>query len=201
MNKRTRVDVLQEITLRMLRVNAPPVVDEHIEHGQQKDEERARPLGLETHGNHATRAQTDDGHKDPSNGPIPLDYEADKQEDEENTASELEAVIKMTSESIQCVCNGCKHLLLSAVVLIQRWDAGETRFPFGHGFAEDHQQSTNNRQVAQEEVEVKDETVSEALENDNAEESTDGNFCELLGDDSTGCAKHSLFGRMNSLDG
>lgn len=53
------VDLLEEITLRVRRVNAPPVVYEDVEDGEENDEERSRPLGLETEGNHDASTKTD----------------------------------------------------------------------------------------------------------------------------------------------
>lgn len=51
---------LEEVTLRVRRVDTPPVVDEHVEDGEHNDKECCRPLGLETDCDHGARRETND---------------------------------------------------------------------------------------------------------------------------------------------
>jgi hypothetical protein len=55
------------------------------------------------------------------------------------------------------------HVLHAPVVFAQRWEAGESFLGGLHGVTEDHNETTNNREVAQEKVEIEDESVAESL--------------------------------------
>ena len=68
-----------------------PVVDEHIEDAQKRHQKARRVLGLESHSHHDARAQPDDRDEDTRDGPVALEDEADKEENEQDTSSELEA--------------------------------------------------------------------------------------------------------------
>lgn len=84
------------------------------------------------------------------------------------------------------------RLLLAPIVLAKSRDASETGFPLGHGLAEDHDQSADNRQIAEEEIEVKDETIAKALEDNDSKKTTDSEFRVFLRHDSPGPAEHRL---------
>lgn len=84
--------VLEEIALGVRRVDTPPVVDQHVETRKEEDEERGTPLCLEPNSNHDTRSETEDGDNDTRYAPCALEDETDKQEDQEDTASELEVL-------------------------------------------------------------------------------------------------------------
>lgn len=84
--------IFEEIPLRVSRVDAPPVVNEDVEDAQKSDKETGTPLGLEADGDHDTGAQTNDGDDDTGERPVPLENKTDEEEDEENSARELEAV-------------------------------------------------------------------------------------------------------------
>jgi len=84
------IGVLKEIALRVHRMHAPPIVDEHVEYGQQYHKECSRPLGLEANSDHATRGKSNDRYKYACDRPFTLNDKADEQEDEENTAGQLE---------------------------------------------------------------------------------------------------------------
>jgi hypothetical protein len=73
-------------------VHAPPVVGEHVEDAEHKDEERGRPLGFEADGNHDACGEADDGDEDAAQVPFTLDDETQEKEDEENTAGKKETV-------------------------------------------------------------------------------------------------------------
>lgn len=82
---------LEEVALGVVAGDAPPVVDEHVEYGEQDDEERGRPLGLEADGDHPARDEAEDGDEHAGDGPFALDDEPDEKEDEEDSSDELEA--------------------------------------------------------------------------------------------------------------
>lgn len=68
-----------------------PVVDEHVEDTQERNQEASRVLCLEAHSDHDARAEPDDRDEHASKGPVALEDEADKEEDEQDSACELEA--------------------------------------------------------------------------------------------------------------
>ena len=75
----------------MRTVDAPPVVDEHVEDTQNDDKERRRPLGLETNRNHRAGGKTNKRDQRTPNAPFASERETDEQEDEEDTACQQEA--------------------------------------------------------------------------------------------------------------
>lgn len=81
--------VPQEVPCRVTRVRRPEIVDEEIEDGEEQDEERGRPTGLEAYGDHDAGSQAKDGNKDAEERPLPLKNEAEEEEDEEHTSCEL----------------------------------------------------------------------------------------------------------------
>jgi hypothetical protein len=83
--------VFEEVSLGVRRVNAPPVVDEHVENAQQGDEETRAPLCLESNGDHDAGTETNDRDEHSGKGPFALEDEADEEEDEEDSTGELEA--------------------------------------------------------------------------------------------------------------
>ena len=52
--------LLEEVALRVRRVDAPPVVDEHVESAQSYNKECRGPLGLETDCDHGACRETND---------------------------------------------------------------------------------------------------------------------------------------------
>ena len=83
--------LLEEVPLRVSRVNTPEVVDEHVEDAEQPDEEAGAVLCLEADGNHDARAEADDGDEHAGERPVALKDEADEEEDEQDATRELEA--------------------------------------------------------------------------------------------------------------
>ena len=114
--------VLQKVPLRMSRVDAPPVVDKHVEDAQERDEETGTPLGLESDGYHDTRAESDNRDEHSGNGPVALEDEADEEEDEEDSAGELEAARLAQVDPIRerAGQGGAADSLLAPVGLAQR---------------------------------------------------------------------------------
>ena len=82
--------------------------------------------------------------------------------------------------------------LFLSVVLADGWKSSKRSSSGYHGVTEDHEQSTNDAQVTQEEIEVENEAVTEPLNDDNAEKSADSKFGVFLRDNGTGAGKHSL---------
>lgn len=133
-------------------MNSPPIVGENVENAQHHNKECGRPLGLETNGNHDTSGKTNDRNKNAHEAPFALKNEAKEKEDQEDSAG--------------------KEEVFPAVVLTKGWQAREDRFTGDHGIAENHEETTNNTQVAEEEVQVKDETITESLDNNNTEKTS-----------------------------
>lgn len=85
-----------------------------------------------------------------------------------------------------------KHILFLPVRLGNLRKTSKDGLAGHHGVTEDHEETTNNTKVAEEEVKVEDETVAEALNDNNAEETAYCVFCVSFGDDSRGCDEHGL---------
>jgi len=162
--------VFKEVPLWMGGVDAPPVVGEHIEDAQNDNEEDSRPFGFETNSDHAAGGETKERNEHPCNAPCTLDDESEEQEDQEDTAGKQEVFL--------------------AVIFTDRRKPSEELLSRDHRFAENHDESTDDAQVAEEEVEVEDEAVSKTLNNNYSEETTDSVFCEALRYDGTRSDKH-----------
>ena len=172
-------------------MNAPPVICKHVEHAQDKDEESGRPLGLESNSNHPARTQPDDRHKHSSDAPLSLDDESQKEEDEQDATGEKEASDPVRNYPIDAESVIFSSLFLP-VVLADGWKSGKRSSSCDHRVTKDHEQSTDDTQVAQEEIKVEDEAVTESLHDDNPEKSAGSKFRVFLGDDGSGAGKHSL---------
>jgi len=82
--------------------------------------------------------------------------------------------------------------LFLSVVLADGRKSGERSSAGDHRVTEDHKQSTNDTQVAQEEIEVENESVTESLDDDNTEKSANSKFGVFLRNNGTRTGKHSL---------
>jgi len=153
------------------RVHAPPVVGKYVEDAQNHNEEDGGPLGFEANSNHTAGGKTEYGDKYPGNAPCTLKDEPEEQEDEENTAGEQEIFL--------------------AISFADRWESSKQLLSCDHRFAEDHNESANDAQIAEEKVEIEDEAVSKALDDDHAEETANSIFGEALRYDGAGSNKHS----------
>lgn len=69
---------------------SPEVVHQDVEDTQDEHQQGGAPLRLKSHHDHDARDQADDGDHYSPNGPLSTEHEADKEEDEEHTTSELE---------------------------------------------------------------------------------------------------------------
>lgn len=142
---------------------SPEVVDKDVEHAQNGDENDGAPLGLEANDNHDASNETDQDDGNATNAPLASEDEANEQEDEQNTASELEV-----------------HL---AILLIELRKTGRSELFADPAVRKDHEQTAHDTEVAQEEVEVEDEAVAEGLGDDDADQANDGVFAVLADDD------------------
>lgn len=83
--------------------------------------------------------------------------------------------------------------LLPAVVLVQGGDACEVGLPLRHGFAEYHEKASNHRQVAEEEVQVEDQAIAKALQDDDAKKPANSYLGVPLYHDSARGTQHCLY--------
>jgi len=148
--------VFQEIPLRMLGWYTPPVVGESIENTENDNEEGCGPFGFETDGHHGAGGKSEDGDEQPGNGPFTLNDESEEEEDEKDTTRQEEVFPSIG------LANGRK--------------SGEEFFTSDHGVAEDHEETTNDAEVTEEESEVEDETVAETLDDDDGQKTGDSVF-------------------------
>ena len=84
--------LLEEVPLRVRGVNAPPVVDEHVENAKHHNKEPCRPLRLEADRHHDARREADDRHEQASDAPGTTEDKSDEEENEEDTPCKQEAV-------------------------------------------------------------------------------------------------------------
>lgn len=133
---------------------SPEVVDQNVEDAEDQDQEGSAKLGLEADDDHDAGDQAEQGDKGTANGPLAAEDKADEEEDQQDPASQ--------------------HEVHFAVLLLELGQSCE-----GFGLAhprvgENHDQATDDGQVAQEEVEVKDEAVAEGLGHNDAHQAADG---------------------------
>ena len=135
--------ILRKILVRVVGVQGPPVVDVEVEDAEDQHQHDGRELGLESNNNHDAGNESKQASHDPPEAPVTAENEADKEEDEQNTTSELEV-----------------HLL---VLLVELGKTGWGKLLANPRVREHHHQTTHDREVAQEKVQVEDEAVSDAL--------------------------------------
>lgn len=155
----------------MVRTYSPEVVDEHIEDAKDDDQQRGAPLRLEAHHDHDACKKADDRDNDSANGPRSTENKAHKEEDKQHATGELEV-----------------HL---AVLLLKLGQAGKDLGLAHPGIGQNHEETTHNGQVAQEEVHVENETVSKGLGDDDTAQTADSIFRVFAGDDEDGANSHS----------
>lgn len=155
-------------------MHGPPVVDEEVEDAQHDDEEDGGKLGLVPYSDHDAGGEADDRDEHPREAELAVEDESDEEEDEENAASELEV------------------LLAFLVVDVERGDAGEEDLFGGERVGEDHQQAADDREVAEKEVEVEDESIAEALSEDDGEKAAGSVEGGALRDDQRRADEHGL---------
>lgn len=149
---------------------SPEVVDQNVEYAEDDHEQCCAPLGLESHHNHDTCDEANDGHQHPSDRPRSTEDEANEEEDEQHATSKLEV-----------------HL---AVLLLNFWKTSKNLGLAHPGVGEHHEKTAHDRQVAQEEIDVEDETVAESLGDDDSAQTTNSVFGVFAGNDERGAGDH-----------
>jgi hypothetical protein len=155
--------VLGEVLVRVVRVQGPEVVDQKVEDAEDDDEHDGAELCLETNDDHDAGHESKQANADPPEAPVAAEDEADEEEDEQDTASELEV-----------------HL---AVLLVEGRETSRGELLADPRVGKHHQETAHDGQVAQEEVEVEDQPVSETLEHHDANETEDAVVRVLSCDD------------------
>lgn len=82
--------VLGKVLVRVVLVKSPEVVHQQVKAAQDDDKQGSAVLGLETHDNHDTGASAKDADEDTPEGPLAAEDEANEEEDQEHTTSQLE---------------------------------------------------------------------------------------------------------------
>jgi hypothetical protein len=83
-------NILQEVSLGMLAMDRPEIVDENVEYAQDDDQECCGPFGLETNSDHNASGQTNDGDENARNAPCALEDETKEKENNQYTTSKKE---------------------------------------------------------------------------------------------------------------
>lgn len=148
----------------------PEVVNQNVEYTQQDHQQNSAPLGLESHNDHDTRHKPEQANNHAPQAPLTGKHEADKKEDQEHPTGKLDV-----------------HL---AVFLIKLGQAGGHELLAHPRVRQHHEQASDDTQIAEEEVKIEDETVTEALGDDHAEQAEDGIFRLFAGDDQEGAYRH-----------
>ena len=112
----------------------PPIVDKQIENAQNNNQHRRAPLRLESDNHHDTSHESQQTDKRPPEAPVASEHESDKQADQQHSPCELEI-----------------HL---PVLLIDLRETGGSESLASPRVGHHHEQSTHDREVAQEEVQV-----------------------------------------------
>jgi len=134
-------------------VQRPPVVHVEVEDAEDQDEHNSRELCLESDHHHDTGDKPENARDNSPEAPVATEDEANEEEDEQDAAGELEV-----------------HLL---VLFVKRRQARRRKLLANPRVREHHQQAAHDGEIAQEEVEVEDKAVADALEHDNEHEPAD----------------------------
>lgn len=149
---------------------SPEVVHQHVEHAEKHNKDNGTPLSLETNDDHDARDQAEQANQNAPEAPLAGENKSNEQEDQEHTASKLDV-----------------HL---AVLLVKLGQTGWDKLLAHPGVRQHHEKTTDDTQVSQEEVQIKDETVPNTLGNNHDQQSRDGEFGLLAGDDEGGANGH-----------
>jgi len=151
-------------------MHTPPIVGEHIKYAQHEDQKGSGPFGFEANSNHNASTKSKDGNEYATDTPFTLKDKAKEQEDKENAASQKEVFF--------------------TICFADRGEASEQLLSGDHRIAEDHEQATNNAQITEEEVEIEDETITEALDNDHRKQTSNSVLCVFLENDRARSTEH-----------
>jgi hypothetical protein len=162
--------VLGKVLVGVVLVESPEVVDQQVEDAQNDNEKGGAVLGLESNDNHDARDATKGRDNDAPERPLATEDKSDEEEDQEDTASQLEVHLAVLLVDLG---KTCKDLSLAHPRIRQ-----------------DHDQTTNDGEVSEEEVEIEDETVTKSLSDNNAHETGDSVVGVLSDDDQGGAREH-----------
>lgn len=148
----------------------PEIIDQNIKDAQNDHQHHRAPFGLEPHHHHHTSHESKQADHHPSNPPVAGEHEADEQEYQQHSSSELK--IHFT------------------VLLIDRRQSGRGKL-FAHPrVTENHEESTHDAEVTQEKVQVEDKAVAKSLGDHNGEKAEDGVIGVFARDDENRADAH-----------
>ena len=171
-------DALEEVALRVRGMDAPPRVDGKVERREDDDEVQGALARLVPDGDADARDEARDADKALGNAALAVEDEAEEEEDEEDAAEELQVLLAVLVRDAHGRQVGHDRRLL-------------LRERVGEG----HEEAADDRQVAEEEGEVEDEAVTEALREDDAEQAARRVHRVPLGDDGRRAREHDLLRR------
>lgn len=116
-------------------MHTPKVVDQQVHHTEHENQEDSRQPSLETHNNHDASYKSNHREHYPGQAPLTMEDEADKEEDEQDSSGQLE--------------------VLASIRLGKRWQSCKELFLLRQRIRDDHQKSTDDTQISEEEVEIK----------------------------------------------
>jgi len=148
----------------------PEVVDKQVENAENDHEHDRTPLGLEADHDHDAGNKANQDDDDPPKAPVAGKDEADEQENEQHSPSQLKI-----------------HL---AILLINLRQSSRRELLPHPRVRQHHQQASNDGEITEKEVQVEDEAVAESLCDDNPEETSNSNFAALADDDEKGTDGH-----------
>ena len=127
----------------------PEVIHEQVKNAQNDNEHDGAEFRLESYNNHHTRYKAQDADENAPEAPFPGKNKPDEEEYQQHAPSELEV-----------------HL---PVLLINLRQSCWSKFLPHPGIREHHKKTAHNREIAEEEVQVKYKAITERLGNNDAE--------------------------------
>lgn len=148
---------LQRISVSQAKVGRrsyrPEVINEHVKHTQQHDQKNGAPLRLEADNHHDTRQEPKQTNQHTPEAPLAREDKPDKQENQQHAPSKLDV-----------------HL---AILLIELRQARRDELLAHPRVGKHHKQAAHDAEVAEEEVQVEDQAVTEALRDDHGQQARD----------------------------
>ncbi len=162
---------LRHNNIGILLMEVPPIVQSNIANWKEGDENPSRPFGFETDNNHETSDQRKYGDKKSQEGKFTSENEAHKKKNEQNSSRQLNV-----------------HAL---VILRQGWNSGkQALLARGVGISEQHKKTSNDREGAEKETGLKNQTVADGLGENNGKQAPDSIFSISFGDRESRAHKH-----------
>lgn len=126
----------------------PEVVNQNVENTQQNDQDNSTPLSLEANNDHHASDKTKQTNNYTPEAPRASEDESDEEKDEQDAPGEL-------------------HIHLT-VLLVKLGQTGRNELLANPGVGDNHEQTADDTQVAEEEVQVENEAISETLSDDHS---------------------------------